>query len=74
MTMAEAVPGSQVMIDSFKGSAKLRKQLAQDGLDSAAIVTIERRDEHSGDLLVNIKGYHVMLARDDASKILVKPM
>jgi Fe2+ transport system protein FeoA len=74
MTMAEALPGSQVMIDSVKGSAKFRKQLAREGLDSSVIVTIEKHDEDSGELLVNIKGYHVALAREDASKVLVKPM
>jgi len=74
LTLAEAVAGSQVMIASLKGPAKLRKVLLDKGLETGVIVAIEKRDQLSGDLNVNIKGYHVPVSQADASKILVKPI
>jgi DtxR family Mn-dependent transcriptional regulator len=73
MTLAEAKQGSQVMIDSIKGSAKLRKQLASEGLEGGAIAVVEKKDKASGALHLTIKGYHIFLEAADASKILVKP-
>jgi DtxR family Mn-dependent transcriptional regulator len=74
LTLAEADAGSQVMIASLKGPAKLRKAFAEKGLKNGVIVAIEKRDKVSGDLSVNIKGYHISLNEADASKILVKPI
>jgi len=74
LTLAEAVAGSQVMIASLKGPAKLRKVLLDKGLETGVIVAIEKRDQLSGDLNVNIKGYQVPVSQADASKILVKPI
>jgi len=74
LTLAEALEGSQVMIASLKGASKLPKVLSEKGLEAGVIVGIEKRDQVSGDLNVNIKGYHVSLSRADASKILVKPI
>ncbi len=74
MTLAEAEAGSQVMIDSIKGPAKTKKLLAETGLDGGVIVEIEERDSESGELRVNIKGYHVSVPKSDATKILVKPI
>jgi DtxR family transcriptional regulator, Mn-dependent transcriptional regulator len=74
MTLAEAIPGSQVVVDNVKGTAKFRKDLAQEGLDTGVIVAIETRDVDSGSMHVNIKGYHLSLSKGSASKILVKPI
>jgi DtxR family transcriptional regulator, Mn-dependent transcriptional regulator len=74
MTLAEAVPGSQVVVDNVKGTARFRKDLAQEGLDSGVIVAIETRDTDSGSMDVNIKGYHLSLSKGAACKILVKPI
>jgi DtxR family transcriptional regulator, Mn-dependent transcriptional regulator len=74
MTLAEAVVGSQVVVEAVKGTAKLKKTLAQEGLDSGVIAEIEKKDDSSGELDVNIKGYHISLSKSDAAKILVKPI
>ena len=74
MTLAGARPGSQVVIDSLKGSGESRKLLAKQGLETGVIVEIEKKDAKSGSLHVNIKGYHISLTKADASKILVKPI
>jgi DtxR family Mn-dependent transcriptional regulator len=74
MTLAEAIPGSQVVVDNVKGTARFKKDLAQEGLDNGVIVAIETRDTDSGAMDVNIKGYHLSLTKGDASKILVKPI
>lgn len=74
MTLAEAEAGSQVMIDSIKGPARSKKILAETGLECGVIVEIEERETDSGELRVNIKGYHVTVSKSDASKILVKPI
>lgn len=73
MTLAEAVPGSQVMVESLKGAPKLKKLLGQEGFDTGAIVQVEKKDD-SGTLHINLKGYHVSLSIEDASKICVKPI
>lgn len=74
MTLAEAIPGSQVIIDSVKSPNKLPKIIAEENIDSGVIVEIEKRDTDSGNLWVNIKGYHLSLAQEEASKIFVKPI
>jgi DtxR family Mn-dependent transcriptional regulator len=74
MTLATAIPGSQVVIDSMKGSGESKKLLAKQGLDTGVIVEIEKQDPESGSLHVNIKGYHVSVTKTDATKILVKPI
>ncbi|MDQ7782229.1 MAG: metal-dependent transcriptional regulator [Desulfomonilaceae bacterium] len=74
LTLAEAPAGSQVMIETVRGTAKLRKMFADKGLESGVIVEIEAGDKGTGTLQVNIKGYHVSLDMKTASKILVKPI
>jgi DtxR family Mn-dependent transcriptional regulator len=73
MTLAEVLPGSQVMVQSVKGTPKLKKLLSEEGLGSGSIVQVEKRDD-SGALHINIKGYHISLSQDDASRICVKPI
>lgn len=74
LTMAEASPGAQVIVDTIKGSTKFKKSLTEKGLETGTIVEIEKTDASSDVLTVNIKGYHVPLAKSDATKILVKPL
>lgn len=73
MTLAEAVPGSQVMIESVKGTAKFRKNIALQGLDTGVIVEVEEKND-SGGLRINTKGYHLSISGDDAPKICIKPI
>ncbi|MBI5249851.1 MAG: metal-dependent transcriptional regulator [Desulfomonile tiedjei] len=73
MTLAEAVPGSQVIVESMKGTPKLKKLFGQEGLGVGAIVQVEKKED-AGTLHINIKGYHISLSRDDATKICVKPI
>lgn len=73
MTLAEATPGSQVIVDSIKGSAKFRKGLSEDGLESGAIVEVEAKESDSGVLDLSVKGYHVSINEADATKVRVKP-
>ncbi len=74
LTLATALPGSQFMIDSLKGSVESKRSLVKQGLDTGAIVEIEKKDPESGSLHVNLKGYHISLSRADAAKVLVKPI
>jgi len=74
MTLAEVAPGAQIMIDSVRGTAKFKKMLAQEGLNTGVIVEVERKDESSGHLDLNIKGYHISLSGTDAVKVFVKPI
>jgi DtxR family Mn-dependent transcriptional regulator len=73
LTLADAATGSQVLIDTVKGSSKARKALEEHGLGSGVIVQIESRDAE-GNLQLNIKGYHVGLEKKDANRVLVKPI
>ncbi|MCX5862871.1 MAG: metal-dependent transcriptional regulator [Deltaproteobacteria bacterium] len=74
MTLAQALPGSQVVIDSFKDTIKLPKVFAEEGINSGVIVEIEKKDADSGNLWVNIKGYRFSMGSEEASRILVKPI
>lgn len=74
LTLAEAETGSQVVIDTVKGSARFQKRMAEDGLTSGVIVEVEGREETGDSLQVNIKGYHLSLDKKEASKIRIKPI
>ncbi len=74
MTLAEASPGAQIIVDTIKAATKLKKSLSQKGLETGAIVQVEKTDTSSDLLVVNIKGYHIPITRSDAAKILVKPI
>lgn len=74
MTLSEAVPGSQLMVDSIKDPNKLPKVLSEEGIEGGVIVEVEKIDPDSGNLWVNIKGYHLSLGPEEASRIFVKPI
>ena len=74
MTLAETSTGSQVMIENLKGPLKFRKALAEQGIQTGGIVEIESKNDKSGHLEVNIKGYHLSISKTDAAKIFVKPI
>jgi DtxR family transcriptional regulator, Mn-dependent transcriptional regulator len=74
MTLAEACAGAQVIIESVKGNAKSKKSLAQQGLESGVVVEMEKKEPDAEHIVVNIKGYHVPVAVDQATKIFVKPI
>jgi DtxR family Mn-dependent transcriptional regulator len=74
MTLAETPAGSQVMIETLKGPAKFKKGFAEQGLETGGMVEIESKDDRSGQLEVNIKGYHLSISKAEAAKIFVKPI
>lgn len=74
MTLAEAEPGAQIIIESMKGSSKIKKALIDQGLECGAILEVEQKDSTDGQLVVNMKGYHIPLTQDQATKIFVKPI
>jgi len=74
LTLAEAQTGLQVIVETVRGSAKLRRLLSEDGLESGVIIEIESRDAQTGSTQINLKGYHVSLDRKDAARVLVKPI
>ncbi len=73
MTMAEVEPGTRVIVESIKGTAKFRKQMSTERLESGVIAEIEKKDAASNTIFLNVKGYHIALHKADASKVLVKP-
>jgi DtxR family transcriptional regulator, Mn-dependent transcriptional regulator len=74
MTLAEAIPGSQVLIESLPRGSAFSGLPAMESVDIGAIVEIEHRDDKSGSLQVNVKGYRLSLDEEHASRILVKPI
>jgi DtxR family Mn-dependent transcriptional regulator len=74
MTLAETPTGSQVMVESLKGPVKLKKIFAEQGVEIGGMVEIESKDDQSGQLEINIKGYHLSISKADAAKIFVKPI
>lgn len=74
MTLAEAIPGSRVIIDTIKGKIVRSELPGTEGIEAGNVVEVESCDTRKGKLRVNIKGYRLILDQDDASKILVKPI
>ncbi len=74
MTLAEADPGMQMVIDSLKGTGKFKAQMAEKGLSNGTIVEVEEKDAESRTLQVNVKGYHITVGQDQAARIRVKPV
>lgn len=74
MTLSDVESGSQVMVEQVQGTAKYRKQMARDGLEAGAIALVESKDPSKRTVQLAIKGYHIFLNDNDASKVLVKPV
>jgi len=74
MTLAEAVPGSQVLIESLSGESVFSGLPVVEPIDIGTIVEVERRDAKSGSLQINVKGYRLSLGQQEAGHILVKPI
>lgn len=74
LTLSEAAPGDQLLVQSIAGTKELRDMLARDGLEQGAIITLEKIDFEEGLVTLNINGYHISLPRRDAKTIFVKPL
>ncbi|MDA8405370.1 MAG: metal-dependent transcriptional regulator [Deltaproteobacteria bacterium] len=74
MKLAEAAPGTMVVVQQIDGHAEFRESLGQEGLTEGVTVEIESVKESSRDLNLNINGYHVTINKNDALKIFVKPV
>ncbi len=74
LTLSEAAPGDQLLVQSVAGSIELRSQLSKDGLEKGAIITIEKIDPLGNSVTLNINGYHISLPKADATRIFVKPL
>jgi DtxR family transcriptional regulator, Mn-dependent transcriptional regulator len=74
LTLAETHPGSQIIIESVKGPSKIRKILSDQGLECGVILEVEQKGCTDGQVMVNMKGYHISLTEEQAAKIFVKPI
>ena len=74
MKLAEAAPGTMVVIQQIEGPEEFRENLRQEGLIEGVTVEIESGKESSRDLNLNINGYHVTMNKNDALKVFVKPV
>ncbi len=74
MTLAEAIPGSRVAVQEVDRLEDFRPSLGKEGLTKGVIVEIESINESSLEINLNINGYHVIVSKNDASRIFVKPV
>ncbi len=74
MKLAEAAPGTMVVVQQIEGPEEFRENLRQEGLIEGVSVEIESGKESSRDLNLNINGYHVTMNKNDALKVFVKPV
>ncbi|MGC8603424.1 MAG: DtxR family transcriptional regulator [Desulfomonilaceae bacterium] len=74
MTLAEAAPGTRVVVQEIGGAEEFRQNLENEGFMEGIIIEIESLKQPSRNLNLNINGYHVTLAKIDAAKIFVKPV
>jgi DtxR family Mn-dependent transcriptional regulator len=74
MTLAEAAPGTRVVIQQIQGLEDFTENLSQEGLTEGVTVEIEFQKDLGRDLSLNINGYHVNMNKHDASRIFVKPV
>ena len=74
MTLAEAAPGTRVVVQQIEGLGEFRENLGKEGLTEGVTIEIESVKESSRDLNLNINGYHVTMNKNDALRIFVKPV
>ncbi|MFC1836507.1 DtxR family transcriptional regulator [Thermodesulfobacteriota bacterium] len=73
MTLGDASEGDRIFVEAVKGPAKFKRQMAEEGLEHGVMAQILTDDPDADKLHLKVKGYHIALRKDDASKILVKP-
>jgi DtxR family Mn-dependent transcriptional regulator len=74
LTLAKAETRSYVIIESVTGTDEFRHLMAEAGLESGVMLEVEKSERSSGLIHVSVKGYHLTLSLEDASKIPVKPV
>jgi Fe2+ transport system protein FeoA len=70
-TVADIKPGVPAVIIHVKPLAIVSRQLAHMGLGRGALITVERVAPLGDPISVKIRGYNLMLRREDASNIVV---
>jgi DtxR family Mn-dependent transcriptional regulator len=73
LTMVEAPPGAQVIVETFKGDPYDISTISKGMVEEGAMVEMEENSPDSESVLINIRGYQISLPRNLASEILVKP-
>jgi DtxR family transcriptional regulator, Mn-dependent transcriptional regulator len=67
-------PGNRATIDRVEGRSGIRQRLLDMGITKGAVVTVERIAPLGDPMQVKVKGYHLTLRKEEAKRILVKPL
>jgi len=70
-SLLKALPGTAVVIREIAGGRGVRLKLAQLGLDTGSVVTVERNAPFGGPLLIRHDGLRIVLGRGVAGRIRV---
>jgi Fe2+ transport system protein FeoA len=71
MPLAMVAPGEEVRLTAIRGGRRLRKRLADLGLNLGMTVRVVQRDRH-GPLILAVKDARLALGRGMAHKIMVE--
>lgn len=71
MPLAMVAPGEEVRLTAIRGGRRLRKRLADLGLNLGMTVRVIQRDRH-GPLILAVKDGRLALGRGMAHKIMVE--
>jgi Fe2+ transport system protein FeoA len=73
MPLAMVAPGEEVRLIAIRGGRRMRKRLAELGLNPGLTVRVVQRDGH-GPLILAVKDSRLALGRGMAHKIMVELM
>jgi DtxR family Mn-dependent transcriptional regulator len=65
-------PGQRGKIAKIIGRSAINKQLSEMGVTSGSIVEVESVESYDDSVDIKVRGYHLSLSREDASKISVE--
>lgn len=72
MTLDNAQPGATVKVILVKGGGQVKKRITEMGITRGAVLTVERIAPMGDPMGLLIRGYHLSLRKEEASRIVVE--
>jgi DtxR family Mn-dependent transcriptional regulator len=73
VSLAEMPQGAKAQIVKIKGDGEIKKRLIEMGITKGAFIEVEHIAPLGDPLGVRVKGYHLSLRKEEASKVIVHP-
>lgn len=72
MTLDNAQPGTTARVILVKGGGQIKKRITEMGITRGAVLTVERVAPMGDPMDLRIRGYHLSLRKEEASRIVVE--